>query len=226
MKDQEYPDDDLYDSEKRALDALPGEKLPPAEIEERVVAELKRRRLITSSGESRRSRVVRYVSIAAAAALIFTLGIEVGSMRAEAPGDRAESTGARQFMLLLFESPGLFQPVAEERAMEQIREYGAWARSLAESGVNISGEKLKDEGQALFAGAAGAAGANGAEGMRISAIPARSEGRLLAGYFSIEVASLDEALKISSTCPHLKYGGEIELREIDQITDAITDNTD
>ncbi|MCH7879423.1 MAG: hypothetical protein IH914_08945 [candidate division Zixibacteria bacterium] len=220
MTDQEYPDDELYDSEKRALDALPGEKLPPAELEERVVAELKRRRLITSSGESRRSRVVRYVSIAAAAALIFALGIEVGSMRAGAPGDGAESTGARQFMLLLFESPGLFQPVPEDRAMEQIGEYSAWARSLAESGVNISGEKLKDEGHALFAGADGAAGT---EGMQISAIPARSEGRLLAGYFSIEAASLDEALKISSTCPHLKYGGEIELREIDQITDENTD---
>ena len=35
MTDQEYPDDELYDSEKRALDALAGEKLPSAELEER-----------------------------------------------------------------------------------------------------------------------------------------------------------------------------------------------
>lgn len=117
-------------------------------------------------------------------------------------------------MLLLFETPGVFQTLPPERSSEQVNEYVNWARGVAMSGVNISGEKLKEEGRALFAGP---------EGMQISAIPAASEGRILAGYFAIEAENFEQALSISSSCPHLKYGGEIELREVDQMTDVNTD---
>ncbi len=213
MTDKDNQEDHLSDDEKRALDALAQDKLPPAELEERIVEELKSRQLIISSGEPRRSGVWRYVPSVAAAVLIFALGMEVGSIRTIAPDDIVQSSGQRRFMLLLFETPGKFQALPPERAKEYVNEYVNWARSVGESGVNISGEKLKDEGRALFAGA---------EGMQISSIPARSEGRLLAGYFAIEAESLEQALKVSSSCPHLKYGGEIELREIDAVTKSNT----
>lgn len=214
MTDKENPEDLLSGAEKRALEALDRDKLPPAELEARIVEALKRKRLITSSGESRTPRVLRYVSVAAAAALIFALGMEIGSRRAASPGDGARSSGDRQFMLLLFETPGVFQTLPPERSNEQVDEYVNWARGVAESGVNISGEKLKEEGRTLFAGP---------EGMQISAIPAGPEERMLAGYFAIGAENFEQALRISSSCPHLKYGGEIELREVDQITDVNTD---
>lgn len=217
MTDKEFPNDDLTDdlseAEKRSLAALAKDKLPPAELEERIVAELRSKQLITSSSVTRWTGVLRYVSAAAAAVLIFALGMEIGARRASLSGDGASSSGARQFMLLLFETPGVFQALPPERANEQVTEYVNWARSVAMSGVNISGEKLKEEGRTLFAGS---------EGMQISAIPAASEGRSLAGYFAIEAEDFEQALKISSSCPHLKYGGEIELREIDQNTESIT----
>ena len=37
---------------------------------------------------------------------------------------------------------------------------------------------------------------------------------VIGGYFAIEAADYDEAVRLSSDCPHLKYGGRIELREI------------
>ena len=213
MTETEYSDDQLSEDEKRALSALPTGKLPPAELEEKIVAQLKDKGLIESSTESRWTGTLRYVAVAAAAALIFALGVEVGSIRSSAPDGGTESSDTRQFMLLLFESPGRYQSVPEARITERVSEYGNWMRGVVESGVDISGEKLKDEGRALFAGSAG---------MQVNAIPPPSEGRLLAGYFAIEASSLDEALRIGSSCPHLKYGGEIEVREIDRITNTKT----
>ena len=42
---------------------------------------------------------------------------------------------------------------------------------------------------------------------------------IVGGYFLIEAVDYDEAVQICRSCPHLKYGGRIELREIDAIHD-------
>ena len=42
---------------------------------------------------------------------------------------------------------------------------------------------------------------------------------VVGGYFLIEAADYDEAVEISKGCPHLKYGGRIELRQIDPISE-------
>ena len=41
---------------------------------------------------------------------------------------------------------------------------------------------------------------------------------VIGGYFIIEGANYDDAVKLSSDCPHLELGGRIELREIDPLT--------
>jgi len=41
-------------------------------------------------------------------------------------------------------------------------------------------------------------------------------GKLIGGYFVIEAESLNEAVEISKSCPHIDYDGPIELREIDK----------
>lgn len=38
----------------------------------------------------------------------------------------------------------------------------------------------------------------------------------LSGYFMIRASSLAEAQRIASTCPHVRHGGTIEVREIDR----------
>ena len=37
----------------------------------------------------------------------------------------------------------------------------------------------------------------------------------MGGYFLIKAPSIEKARKIASTHPHLKYGGEIEVRPLD-----------
>ena len=38
---------------------------------------------------------------------------------------------------------------------------------------------------------------------------------MIGGLFTIKAADYDEAVEISKECPHLKYGGRVELREIE-----------
>jgi hypothetical protein len=38
---------------------------------------------------------------------------------------------------------------------------------------------------------------------------------VIGGYFVISAADYAEAIEISRDCPHLRYGGRIELREIE-----------
>jgi hypothetical protein len=40
-------------------------------------------------------------------------------------------------------------------------------------------------------------------------------GAKIGGYFTIEAADYNEAVEICSDCPHLTYGGRIELREVE-----------
>ena len=40
---------------------------------------------------------------------------------------------------------------------------------------------------------------------------------VMGGFFVIEAADYDEAVKISSDCPHLRAGRRIELRQVDPL---------
>jgi hypothetical protein len=40
---------------------------------------------------------------------------------------------------------------------------------------------------------------------------------VIGGYFVIQAADYAEAVRLSTECPHLRYGGRIELREIHQL---------
>jgi len=40
---------------------------------------------------------------------------------------------------------------------------------------------------------------------------------VLGGYYIIEAASYDQAIERSRDCPHLEYGGTIEVRQVDMI---------
>lgn len=69
---------------------------------------------------------------------------------------------------------------------ELVDEYRAWARRVSADGHAIRGEKLKPE-----------------------------PGRTLSGFFIVDAPSLDAARAIAASCPHVRYGGRIDVREID-----------
>jgi len=111
------------------------------------------------------------------------------------------------FMLLLHDSTTGFEDISPEEIQAIIADYVAWRDDIAAKGRLLGGEKLTDEGGRHLV-------MNGGE-IRVTDGPYAEAKELLGGYFAIKAADYDEAVEISKTCPHLKYGGRIELRKID-----------
>jgi hypothetical protein len=112
-----------------------------------------------------------------------------------------------KFMFLLHESPSDFSEVSAEEIEQIINEYMAWSNALAEQGKMLGGEKLKDEGRKSLAMRGGS--------LRITDGPFTEAKEIIGGFFLIDAENYDEAVKIAETCPHLKYGGRIELCEVE-----------
>jgi hypothetical protein len=113
-----------------------------------------------------------------------------------------------QFMLLLHEHPANFTNVTLEEIQAIIQEYTAWRDQLAAAGRFVGGHKLKDEGGRHLK--------MHHEQLRVVDGPYAEAKEVMGGYFIVSAADYDEAVEVSKSSPHLKYGGWIELRQIDE----------
>jgi hypothetical protein len=112
-------------------------------------------------------------------------------------------------MLLLYDNPESFDGVSPEEMQAIIGKYSAWREGLAENGRLVGGEKLKDgEGRVMR---------NGDAGVRVLDGPFSETKEVIGGYFAIQAADYAEAVEISRGCPHLEFGGAIEIREIEEL---------
>ncbi|MEM7200552.1 MAG: hypothetical protein AAF628_09825 [Planctomycetota bacterium] len=169
--------------------------LPPAVLEERVVAALHARGLLVpattaavgSQGGGRR--------VAAAAALV------LAGLAAAFLVGRASAGGAptATHMLLLRGSATASVSAGEQRA--RVAEYGRWAQE--QGAIVTDGAPLGRTGAFLRAG-------DGA--VRETAPPASA--LELSGWFLLRVDSLHAATEVARTCPHLAHGGAIEVRAL------------
>jgi len=184
-------DDELTGEEAAALRSLAEGPLPPAGLEDRTTARLAARGLLA---RRRGSAWTKAILAAAAGALIFFVGMKTGAR----PAPAAAAPEGSKFVLLLYQSAeevGL----APEVEASRVREYVGWARVLREDGRSVSGEKLEQE-RSMLRPPAG------------SVVDAANPP--IDGFFIISAGTLDEALGVARTCPHLKYGGAIEVRPI------------
>ncbi|HEX9648855.1 MAG TPA: YciI family protein [Alphaproteobacteria bacterium] len=112
-----------------------------------------------------------------------------------------------QFMLLLHNAPRDTSKASPADMQAVVNEYSAWSQKLAAAGKLKGGQKLADEGGRMIT----------AKGGKISVTdgPYTETKEVVGGFFMIEAKSYDDAVKLSSDCPHLKFGGRIELRQID-----------
>ena len=188
-------DDELTPEERDALARLPRQAEPPAGLEQATVAALAARGLL------RRPRRGFDATLAlAASVLLFAGGLALGRFG----GETAPSVDGRpRFALFLYEGPEYDQP-APGGMDERVEEYVAWARAERTDGTVEGGEKLKD-GDDVAIEPDGSAGA----------VPSPPDEARLAGYFLIRAADQGAALEIARSCPHVRYGGRIVLREIE-----------
>jgi hypothetical protein len=114
------------------------------------------------------------------------------------------------FILLLHRPAGPPPALSTEAAAAMTRDYTSWHAE----GRLKGGEKLtNDAGRVMRAGAARAIVTDG---------PFAESKELLGGFYLITAEDYGQACKIAESCPHLKYGGNIEIRQIDPMNESST----
>lgn len=114
-----------------------------------------------------------------------------------------------KFMMVLVDHMPSLAAMSPDEMQRIIARYQAWSAQVAQAGKLAGGEKLKDEGGRHLTAAQGK--------LVVRDGPFAEAKEVIGGYFLIEAADYDEAVRLSSDCPHLELGGRIELREIDVI---------
>lgn len=182
--------DELDPRLSRSLEGLRKDAIPSPGLERDVLVELKREGLL--SGPVR--RIGPALGWAAILAGVFAAGILIGGRR-DGP---AENVDGDRYVLFLLEGSRYRATDTPDAERARVAEYAAWARDLAEDGRFVEGEKLDVATERLGEPAA-----------------SRQDGEVVAGFFVIEAASLQEALQVARTIPHLRYGGSVEVRRIE-----------
>lgn len=100
-----------------------------------------------------------------------------------------------QYLLLIRDTEAVGQAIEEHGIDAIVEEYGGWAGSLAQEGRLVAAEKLTDAPRWVG-----------------DAAPSSSN---ISGFFLITAASEAEALEIARQSPHARYGGVLEVREVD-----------
>jgi len=113
------------------------------------------------------------------------------------------------FMLLLHDNTEMPEDISAEDVQAVIGEYIAWRNEIAEEGKLVGGEKLADDGGKHLSMVDG--------GIRVTDGPYAEVKEAIGGYFAIKAADYNEAVEIAKTCPHVKYGTKIEVRQIDEM---------
>lgn len=194
-----------------ALRSLDRETAVPEGHEDQAVRALRERGMITEGKSMSRSLWNRVSWAAAAAILFFLLGLTVGRQFTQGEGSPESAIAPAiveenpVYLLMLRESDGSFPTdLAEE---ELISEYAAWAGKEAREGRLIAGEKLENSRRMLL---------HDRGELQVDPVAATELDEFVSGYFLIRAADYEQAVEIASQCPHLKYGGTIEVREIYQ----------
>ena len=105
--------------------------------------------------------------------------------------------------MLIFRGTDWYKDLSPEQMQQLADKWMAWFNRLKDQGTAIAGNPLEPEGKIVF-------GKNRA----VSDGPFTESKEAIAGYFLLDVASLDEAVAIAQGCPGLPYGARIEVRPV------------
>jgi len=114
------------------------------------------------------------------------------------------------FMLFLHEQTTFRLPgTSRDEVTRIINEYSAWAMKMRDEGRYVGSNKLTDDPGKIIRPKGGKAVTTDG--------PYAETKEIVSGYFCIKAANYEEAVSIAQGCPHLKYGGEIEVRMIHEL---------
>jgi hypothetical protein len=114
-----------------------------------------------------------------------------------------------KYMLLLYDNRAKWTDISPDEMQKAIQKYRAWGDKLKQLGIYVSSHKLADDAGKVLRGRSQA---------RVTDGPYSETKEVLGGYFMIEAPNYDDAVGQSRDCPHLEYGGTIEVRQVDPMT--------
>jgi len=196
-------DEELTSAERDALAGLDRQVDPPASLEERTVTALRREGLLRDRRPRAESAWLRPAWAAVAVALVLGAGFAVGRWSGPSPDGETPA----DFILILRAGTEDSQPEDEAELMRRVEEYTVWAQVAGQSGSLVAGEKLQDGGRLLE---------RSGDGLEAVALARVAEPGSVQGFFLIRSASYEEAVRVARDCPHLRFGGAIELRKIER----------
>jgi hypothetical protein len=114
-----------------------------------------------------------------------------------------------KYLLFLHEDQGQFDDRSQDEMMRIIQEYGAWAQKMRDEKRFAGGEKLTEDAGKVLRSKGGK--------IVVTDGPYAESKEVVGGYFAISARDYAEACEIAKECPHLKYGGRVEVREIHEL---------
>lgn len=113
-----------------------------------------------------------------------------------------------KFMLLLHDQPRTFAKMSPSEMQQVIQRYVAWGRQLRARKLVAESNKLTEDAGRVM---------RRKRGRVLTTDGPYAESReLLGGYFIVRASDYDEAVERAGDCPHLDYGGTIEVRQVDE----------
>lgn len=117
-----------------------------------------------------------------------------------------------QYMLLLYDNPANWAKLNPQDIQKAMGKYRAWGQKLIDKKLLVSSHQLADEpGKVLR---------NGGGQVRVTDGPYSETKEWLGGYYLIDAPTYSAAVEASRDCPHLEYGGTVEVREVDAMVNA------
>jgi hypothetical protein len=107
-----------------------------------------------------------------------------------------------QFMLLLYDDPSQWQNIGPEDMQKAIEKYHAWTQKP----FTKDSKRLGDDPGRVMRKQGGQ--------IRATDGPYSATKEVLGGFYLIEAADYDEAVKLAMDHPHLEYGGTVEVRQL------------
>ncbi len=111
-----------------------------------------------------------------------------------------------QFLLLLYSDPAPWLKMPENEKQKWFGKYMTWGNQARQAGVLVGSNKLVDDAGKVIRGQ-----------KAVTDGPYSETKEVLGGYYLIEAANYDEALRRCKDHPHLEHGGTIEVRQIEKM---------
>jgi hypothetical protein len=116
------------------------------------------------------------------------------------------STPTTPEYMLLFRGTDWHKELSPEEIQEVVKQMYAWLDRLTEQGKAKAGKPLFPEGKIV----------SQKKGRSVADGPFAESKEAIAGFFLLEVGSLDEAAELAKDCPGLNYGATVEVRPVAQ----------